>query len=286
MCYSLPPGHSLFYSDAQHFAREIKVYRCQRPADKEVSKGYLRAIIFGAKNNKCSLFFSLYISLTMGLSILGFFSKESIRDSTVYHALGSFPKALPTAQQIRSSQRGKSTPRKRTSTMCIYALYQYRYCPLHHHLGHPHSTKGGRPFRMRPCELNIMATDDIKEVGNSRYGTKDVALPCEGEQIRIHYVDQPCHMCDIEKAWGAGWPLNRDYPLPAAEVLRWHIPDVQTKGSFREVSYTCPKRDVDEEEPVSPKSLFRNDDASNASDDSNSSMLALRPQPLQIRKRR
>jgi hypothetical protein len=171
--------------------------------------------------------------------------------------------------------------------MCIYALYQYRYCTLHHHhLGHPHSTKGGRPFRMRPCELNIMATDDTKEGGKSRYGTKDVALPCEGEQIRIHYVDQPCHMCDIEKAWGAGWPLNRDYPLPAAEVLRWHIPDVQTKGSFREVSYTCPKRDLDEEEPVSPKSLFRNDDASNASDDSNSSMLALRPQPLQIRKRR
>jgi hypothetical protein len=204
----------------------------------------------------------------------------------VYHALGSFPKALPTAEQIRTSQKGKSTPRKRTSTMCIYALYQYRNCPLNHHLGHPHNPKAGRPFRMRRCELNINATDDIKEVGKSRYGTKDVALPCEGEETRIYYVDQPCHMCNLQKAWGAGYPLNADYTLPAANVLRWHIPDTQTKGNFREVSYTCPKGDVDEEVPVSPKSLFHNDDASTTSDDSNSSMLALRPQPLQIRKRR
>ena len=189
--------------------------------------------------------------------------------------------------------------------MCIYVLYLYRNCIQDHNLGW--GDYGGRPFRIRQCVLNRMANDDIKDGHISKYRERDHALPCEGDETRIYNVDQPCHKCNHTKAKARekGWPLNTDYSLPAAHIHRWNIPYIRAKADFREVSYTRPKPLVDEEEPVSPKSLSHNtfyaptvavmanadhasprtanpSDAPTTRNNSNSSLLALRLKSLRL----
>ena len=140
--------------------------------------------------------------------------------------------------------------------MCIYALYRYRNCELHHPLGN--GPRGGRAFRIRPCQLNMMANNELKDSSQSKHRIYDHALPCEGEECRIYYVDQICHVCNSRGALAAGYPRNKNYGLTVAHVLEWSIQHNQMRfDDFREISYTDPKKDVDEEQPVSPKGLFR-----------------------------
>lgn len=152
-----------------------------------------------------------------------------------------------------------------------------------------------------------MADDEIKNTSNSKYGLYDHALPCEGEETRVYYIDQICHICHPNHAYAAGYPLNNNYELPAARVLKWDIPYNQMKGDFREISYGGIKAEVNEEHPVSPKggpsvlpdvsregrqyTLARRSKtrenvnqstASTASDNSNPSKKALYPQRLQV----
>jgi hypothetical protein len=104
----------------------------------------------------------------------------------------------------------------------------------------------------------MMANDELKDFSQSKHHIYDHALPCEGEECRVYYVDQICHFCNSREALGAGYPLNKNYGLTVAHVLEWSIPHNQMRfEEFREISYIDPKKDVDEEQPVSPKGLFR-----------------------------
>jgi hypothetical protein len=142
--------------------------------------------------------------------------------------------------------------------MCQYAVYRYRNCFINHNLGH--GPRGGRAFRIKPCQINLLANDELKDSAVSRHRIYDHAAPCEGETSVMYYLpaSQVCPVCNRRAALAAGYPLNQDYALPDASILTWDIPFNQMKGNdFRSVSYTEPKTGEDEEKPVSPRSVFQ-----------------------------
>ena len=136
------------------------------------------------------------------------------------------------------------------SIMCIYAQYRCMDCM---HIP-AYGSRGGRAFCICPCQRYLGAADSDKDTIVSRRRVRDEAIPCEGEQVRFFYINEVCPRCLPDKARDAGWPLYTNSALPAARVLEWYIPFVQMRGEFREVSYTKPSVEHEDDESISPKS--------------------------------